>query len=441
MATETVGPTVVIDLGLDRGEPETYRSPTRSTVPGWFGPLMLALLVLVAVGPATAPSPPPLTQLVSLRVGPADSYTVSDSGRLLAQTLGTLASYDLASGKQDWQTGIEAPTYRLRSGSGVVLLRPWAIGPGEPSTTAIDIGTGLPRWQHPGSVMTIPGSPALLAVSGVRTLSTSGRRIQGPVESLDPVTGATRWRVDVASTAVLMGVPGPTGQPPRMLLVHDDRTMTLHDMSTGKLLARVPVPPADYGPDNPAVSGGLILLRQPTGWGAEIAAYDPVTLALRWQRPAGGAFEADACGPLACLAGPDGVEAVNPANGGIEWYQPSWRGVEMRGNLLLAYSSPSGSSDPVGLADPQTGRIVTDLRGWRPMTATVNPGAENEVLLTRVVDAGARSIVAVAGPGDTSPRLISDLPPGTGDCQSVPERLICRSTSGELIVWAYRKKG
>ena len=50
-------------------------------------------------------------------------------------------------------------------------------------------------------------------------------------------------------------------------------------------------------------------------------------------------------------------------------------------------------------------------------------------------------MVAVADPGDAQPRPLADLPPGTGECQAVPDRLICRSTAGELNVWAYRQRG
>jgi PQQ-like domain len=437
MATETMGGPVIIDLGLDRGEPETYATPTRSTYPSWFGPMVVALLVLLSSAASAAPPPPPLSQLLSLQVSAADSYAVTDSGQLLAQTLGTLSSYDLTSGRLNWQSGTAAPTYRLRTTAGVVLLRPWAGGGDEPSTVAVSQTTGVAQWRHAGSVVTITGSPALLAVSGVRSLSGSGRRIQGPVESIEPWTGATKWTVHVPSTAVLMGVPGPPGRPPRMLLLHDNRTLAVHDLDTGKLLASAPLPAADYGPANPTVSGGLIVLRYPGQWGAQIAAYDPVTLRRRWVRPAGGAYEAQPCGPLTCLAGPYGVRAVDPLTGEQRWYRPGWQGVEQRGRLLLAYASPSGVSEPVGLIDARTGRVLVDLHGWRPLTGQ----AGDHVLVTRVVDAGARTMVAVAAPGAAQPRPLADLPPGSGDCQTAPDRLICRSMSGELNVWAYRQKG
>ena len=109
------GNTVVIDLGLDRGEPDTYASPSRSTVPGWFGPVVTAVLVLLCLAASAAPPPPALSPLLSLRVGPADSYALTDDDELLAQTLGTISAYDLGAGVLRWQTEQDRPTYRLRT--------------------------------------------------------------------------------------------------------------------------------------------------------------------------------------------------------------------------------------------------------------------------------------------------------------------------------------
>ena len=57
MATETLGSgnTIFIDLGLDRGEPETYRAPTRSTGPGGGRPMLVAVLLLPTAGASAAP--------------------------------------------------------------------------------------------------------------------------------------------------------------------------------------------------------------------------------------------------------------------------------------------------------------------------------------------------------------------------------------------------
>jgi outer membrane protein assembly factor BamB len=438
MGPDTVsgGNTIVIDLGLDRGEPETYTHPSRSTVSGWFASLVLGLLVLVSSVASGAPPPPALSPLLSLRVGPADSYALTDGGELLAQTQGRISAYDLADGRLRWQADQDRPTYRLRTAGGLVLMRPWTYGPGQPSTTALSLATGIKQWKHAGTVMAIAGSPALLSVSSVRSSSSTNRRVQGPVESIDPRTGDVRWRVDVRSTAVLLVIPGPGGALPRMMLLHDDRIAAVHDLATGEKLTTAEWPPANYGPENPAVSGGHILLRHLGPSGAVVSAYDPVTLRLQWRQPAGNAYEVRSCGDVACLIGPDGVRAIRPVDGRTQWYRPGWRGVEQRGTLLLAYGQPSGPSDPVGIVDPGTGRVLVDLKGWR----LVGGNGGDHVLVIRAVEAGARTVVAVAAAGSAGPRPLADLPPGTGDCQSVPDRLVCRSTTGELNVWAYRER-
>jgi hypothetical protein len=438
MAAQTFsgGNTIVIDLGLDRGEPETYSAPSRSTVPYWFGPFVIGLLVLVCSVSSAAPPPPALSELLSLQVGPADSFALTDDQELLAQTLGTISAYDLNNGALRWQADQDRPTYRLRTANGLVLMRPWTYGPGQPSTTALSLATGAAKWRHEGTVMVLPGSTTMLAVRAVRSGGTN-RRVEGPIEALDPRTGSARWRIDVPSTAVLLGIPGPNDDGPRMMLLHSDRTAAVHDLSTGRLIAETEVPPANYGPENPTVSGGLLLLRHLGRYGADVSAYDPTTLALVWQRPAGRAYEVRACGPVACLTGPDGVRGIDPADGNQRWFRPGWRGVEMREGMMLAYGTPAGVADPVGIVDPATGEVLADLTGWRLVGGT----GGDHVLVTKAVNAGARTMVAVARPGATQPQPLSELPPGTGDCQAVPNRLVCRSSSGELVVWAYRKKG
>src|SRR5688572_5590440 len=166
---------------------------------------------------SAAPPPSALSPILTLPFGPGDPYALTEDGDLLAQTYGTLSSYDLADGHLNWQAGSATPTYRLRTGGHLVLMRPWSAHQGDPGTTAISLTSGAAQWRRSGNVVTIAGSSALLAVSGVRS-SGSGRRVQGTVDALEPVGGSTRWQVPVPSTAVLMGVPGPADNGPRMLL-------------------------------------------------------------------------------------------------------------------------------------------------------------------------------------------------------------------------------
>jgi outer membrane protein assembly factor BamB len=428
---------VVIDLGYERGEPPTYRSPSRATVPSWFPIALLSALIMIFATASAAPPKSPLSVVFRLPVGPADGYALTGTGGLLAQSFGLLSSYDLATGRVRWQAGQSMPSYRLRTTDGLVLMRPLGIGDGDPGTTAVSVATGASRWQRAGNVITVAGSTALLAVSDMRSYSGIGRRVRGTVAAVDPLTGATDWTVPVPNTAVLLGVPGPGDEGGRMLLVRDDRTATLHDLGDGRVLATAELPAADYGPDNPTVAGGLILLRHPGAQSAELSAYDPVTLKQVWTVPAAGSLGVEACGDIACLTGSGGLRGLDPDTGDVLWSRPGWQTIEQQGDLFVAYGGSDGN-DPIGVVDPASGAVQVRLDGWRPVSGS---GGGNELLVTRVDDTGARTMVAVARPGDAQPLLLAQLPVGTGDCQAAPDRLVCRSMAGELVVWAYRSKG
>jgi hypothetical protein len=425
--------TFVIDLGFGRGVPESYARPQGSTVPQWFAPVLVVVLLLLSSAASAAPPKPPFTALLRVPLGPADPYLVTGAGRLLTQTSGLITAYDLGTGALRWQAGQSVPVYRLLTGNGLVLMQPWTTSGASDGTTALSVTTGVRAWDNPRSVIAFPGSDTLLAVTGTRSLSGSNRRVQGLIEVLDPVTGAARWQIRVPSTAVALGVPGPADTHPRMLLVRDNRTAGLYDLADGRLLAARDVPAANYGPDNPVVAGGIVLLRHPGPSGMEVSAYDPMTLRPLWTEPADGTYEVRPCGRLACILSRDGVHAVDPSTGDRRWDHPGWQSVEERGSRLLAYPD-SDISRPVGLVDSATGRVLVDLTGWLPMAGT---NASGELLVTREVPAGARTMVAVADQDTGRLRPIAMLPAGTGECEAAPGRLVCRSTAGELVVWAY----
>ncbi|WP_030434046.1 PQQ-binding-like beta-propeller repeat protein [Actinoplanes subtropicus] len=430
------GGTVTIDLGLERGEPPTYSSPRVRTTPLWVPAALLAALVLVCGAGSVPPPRSPLSAVFQLRVGPADSYATTADGQLLAETFGLLTSYDLTSGRLRWQAGQSTPAYRLRISDDVVLMRPWAGTNRDPGTTALSTFSGTDLWERPGNVVNIAGSSTLLAVDSPRTLDGTGRRVQGQVDAIDPATGNTRWSVPVPSTAVLLGVPGLGDEESRMLLVHDNQTMAVHDLTTGKLIASTHVPAADYSPDNPVVAGGRILLRHPGASSAEISAYDPETLKQLWSEPSEIAYQMQPCGLLVCLGGPAGLRAIDPDTGDTVWAQPAWHSLALFGDMYVAYSDPDGSV-PVGVIDPRTGALRIQLAGWQPVDGTGNDG---RLVLTRAADAESRTMVAVARPGDLRPRVLDALPQGTGDCQAAPARLVCRTIYGELVVWAYQEE-
>ena len=388
------------------------------------------MLVLLLAG-ASAPQrqPAALTALLRVPIGPGDPYTITEGGRLVVQAGSTLNSYHLQSGELRWSVEQQMQVSRLRTASGMLLLRPWgrfAVG-----TTAISLATGGRQWRNQHNVMSFAGTSLLFAVDDVRTSSGPGRRVENTVQVIDPEIGTVRWEVDLQSTAVLLGVPGPADGQPRALLVGADRTADLYDVETGRHIASRTLPAADYDPDNPVVAGGVLMLRHPGPSGTAVSAYDLASLRPIWTRPALGTKQIVPCGLLACLTGQYGVRAVDPATGDRRWQRGDLRTVEQRGTALIGYAG----SDPILTADPVTGENLVDLSGWELIPG--GPG-DGESLVTRETSDGTRTMVAIADPGVRKPRLLAELPAGTGSCQSAPERLVCRSTYGELVVWAYR---
>ncbi|MEU4556801.1 PQQ-binding-like beta-propeller repeat protein [Actinoplanes sp. NPDC023936] len=425
-----MGEPVVIDLGLDRGEPETYERPGRPTTSPWFAPALLTVLVLLLAG-ASAPMrrAPVLTPLLRIPIGPGEPYAITEGGRLLAQTGATLSSYHLQSGELRWSVRQDMQVSRLRTAAGMLLLRPFgrfAVG-----TTALSLSTGGHQWRNQHNVISFAGTSPLFAVDDVRTSSGPGRRVENTVQVIDPAIGDVRWQIHLRRTAVLLGVPGPADTEPRMLLIGDDQLADLYDTADGRHLASRKLPAADYDPDNPVVAGGTLLLRHPGPSGTAISAYDPADLRPLWSTTARGTDRLVPCGLLACLIGQYGVRAVDPATGDGRWQRGDWRTVEQEGTALVGYAG----QDPVALADPETGATLVDLSGWDLVPGSPGNG---ELLVTREASTSTRTMVAIAAPETRRPRLLAELPAGTGSCQSAPERLVCRSSVGELVVWAYR---
>ena len=96
----------------------------------------------------------------------------------------------------------------------------------------------------------------------------------------------------------------------------------------------------------------------------------------------------------------------------MRWIRQGWRSIEQEGTASIAYGGPE-QANPIGVVDPATGAVHVALDGWRPVGGT----GEDEVLVMRTSDNEARTMVAVARPGEPRPHLLAELPPGIGDCQ------------------------
>lgn len=426
---------VVIDLGLQRdpGDPAETRRPGPSRRRSVVVALLVAVqLVVTASGP---PPPAPLRAVFRVATTVGDTFVLAGDALLVARRAsvgGGLVGYDLRTGALRWQAAVTPPTSYAVRRSGALLYVGERIGPlGRIRSVAVSAHDGAVLWRRAGRAVPVEGAGTVLAVSDVASLFGAGRRIKGDVVALDPGTGRVRWSVSVPSEAVLQPVPGSR---PRILLVHDTGRAELRDLADGRTVAAVQLPEASYAPDNPTVVNGAVVLRHPTGTGTGITSYAPDTLERDWTRVEPARVDAvRTCLPMVCLLGRAGVRGVEPGDGTPRWFRPDWRVVEARGGYLQTYGPQDGEVDLLGLADPGTGRLVVDLRGWRVMPATVDA----DVLLSRIDDTAGRTVVGVVDPGSRTVRVLGALPPDSGDCRGGPGRLVCRAADGAVVGWDY----
>jgi outer membrane protein assembly factor BamB len=426
------GEPAIIDLGYDRG-PDIPEVPPRRTGPAWPGAVVLAVLVVLFPAGSAAPPPPILWQVLSVPTAPTDSFTVTAESMLLihSPTEGELTAYDLRRGRLQWRVDAPGTYYRVRSVGGLVLLRSRESFSVPPQLLALSVANGEVRWRHAGGVVAVPGASTLLGVSEVPTRWGPARGVNDAVIGVDAATGARRWSVPVPSTAVVQPV---AGEPPRVLLVHDNGEAEIRDPGTGQLVAVARLPGAAYTLTNPAVVGDAVLLSHTEGGRLRVSGYDARTLARRWSGSTDSSSDARPCGPLACFGGWAGVRAVDPATGTERWFRPGWRSIEQVGGLVVAYGSGSDADDLIGTVDPATGRLLVKLRRWRAATMA---GEADHIVVTRTTADGGTA-VAVAGPAGPHARVLGDLPAISGSCRAVAGRLVCRTTSGRLTAWAYR---
>ncbi|MCG5471229.1 hypothetical protein LADH09A_005213 [Micromonospora sp. LAH09] len=382
----------LIELGEDRGVPLDDRAPPPQASRRW----RVALLVVACALLGGAAPPAHLTP----QVGPAvpARATVLGAGPLLlvvdpGATPPTLRAYDVAAPHRParWQVTVPpASGWSAEAAGDLLLLVERDQVRGTRVTTARSMRTGQPLWQRPERVYA--AGDAAVAVSEVRSASEPGRRVEGTVHGVDPATGATRWSVPVPSTAVLRVLPGTPG---RLLLVQDDGLARLLDARDGTDRGRGWLPPADYGPDNPQVVDGHLVLRHPNGGAAALTGYDLPGLTPRWQwavEP--GELTLRPCQGLICGHDERGRWAIDAGTGARVWTWPA-------GVRWQTVAGPRVAAEPLVLLGAASG-------GERALVATV---------------------------GRDGPRVTAVLPAGLTDCRRVASGLICRDGTARVTVW------
>ena len=256
----------------------TLATPAHADWPQWRGQ--------ARDGVATALTPPAawpaqLTKRWQITVGAGHASPVVAGNRVILHSrLGNreiVAAYDLASGKQLWQDGVEAPYTMNRAALG--------HGPGPKSTPTIadgrvftfgisgifsahDLATGKLLWRKPApKVLPEFGTAMSPIVDGTHVIAHLGGQNAGALTAMDVATGAVRWQW----TGDGPGYASPiiaTFSGVRQVITQSQNKIVGVDARDGKLLWELPIKtPYEQNSVTPLVAGDRLIyagLENPT---------------------------------------------------------------------------------------------------------------------------------------------------------------------------------
>jgi outer membrane protein assembly factor BamB len=151
-------------------------------------------------------------------IGPAAPVQVSDDDAVLADLSGRVRRFGIADGAVRWQVDVSSDVNRSPAvGAGLVV-----VADRGGTVTALDAGTGTPRWDRPFAATAV-------AVVGDRVLVAEDQNVAG----LDPASGTTRFLTHVVGR--LTALTGFTGRP---LVVSTEASLILSP--DGRVLTRLP---------------------------------------------------------------------------------------------------------------------------------------------------------------------------------------------------------
>jgi len=253
--------------GADRVEWNQWRGPARDGVASTFTP------------PAAWPAQ--LTNKWQATVGLGHSSPVVSGNRIVIHTRvanrEVVTAYDLASGKQLWQDGADAPYTMNPAATG--------HGPGPKSTPAIaggrvftlgvsgifsahDLATGKLLWRKPApAVPQEYGTSNSPIVDGTTVIAFLGGQKGGQLTAMDAATGHLKWQW----TGDVPGYTSPiitTLGGVRQLITHSESRVIGVSVADGKLLWEAPLKtPYNQNIVTPLVVNGLVIsagLENPT---------------------------------------------------------------------------------------------------------------------------------------------------------------------------------
>lgn len=254
------------------------QSPAPAPWPQWRGPARDGVASALTVPPAW---PAQLTKKWEIAAGAGHASPVVAGNRVILHSRQgnreVVAAFDLDTGRQAWQDGIEAP-YRMNPAA-------TGHGPGPKSTPAIaggrvftfgisgifsahDLATGKLLWRK--NAPPAPpeyGTASSPVVDGSNVVAFLGGENGGALTAMDAATGAVRWEWKGDGPSYSSPVLGTFGGT-RQIIVQSLARLIGVDASSGQLLWEQPLK-TPYGQSSvtPLVIGDLVIsagLENPT---------------------------------------------------------------------------------------------------------------------------------------------------------------------------------
>ncbi|MGY0232678.1 outer membrane protein assembly factor BamB family protein [Longispora urticae] len=440
----------VIDLGeiTDESAPEPPRRPVDL---GWVRHVLpFAVVVALASGVCAAAAGPDRGSARQIFVSsevygkspdqPAGAPALAGDALFTAGT-DHLTRHDLRhDGRVVYRvpTGMPQPAATLRVAGGMVFASFRAVTKlpesffhtVETTTVAFDAGTGARRWTHPDTVAHVLADGRVLFDSGAAVDAATGRELwtfQGHYV-LDP-DGEPALPLRLVGLAVHSEVGAAESVLRVFLRLRDPETaevLTSREIYTRRSLGGV-----GYGDDwDVLVVPGAILVHDRF---SGLSRHDPVTLAELWKsRTSPGLSEGEACGRLACVIGQRAastsqVTAIDPATGDLRWQ------ITVSGAVMADGSFRRLGANTMVL-DPDTGRVRTQLTGWRVLGA--DRRYPDRIPLVRDSDSGGYWLGLLDGPTGRV-RLVLPVPTSPASCAGNDRYLACVDAGGRLGAWSY----
>jgi hypothetical protein len=455
--TQVVPDASFIDLGVVGAEDRTRGGPQLPV--HLRRPLLaagLALVCLLALAASVRGRPglgdPLWTGSVSLNgftLGTRSLYVARPDGK-------AVTALDLLTGRPRWSRDItELPnsTYDLGNGVAVVMTSSPSsdgFGPHEATITLVRDGTGERIAQIAGSYYLPSADGHLLLVFSTRSrdpdsCAASETRCED-VTAWDMGTGAVAWRLNLApNTGSIPSIVD--GRVEALAEFHADRTVRLHDVSTGAVTGTMSLSPEVFHSGGVGMVRDMFLTAQRGPEGITVTAYRRPSLGRSWSvvvsdfTPMSGEGDGrlilSECGPDACMTVSGGSTRVIGLSTGSVRPPIAFEVIQrLGGGVFLANRIHPEVPLSLGMGARMAGFVV-DLDGRTLATLAV-------VGLVEWSDSGDRGLATQEGPDRTGFLVIDDRGgvrslgsvPGTGlTCRARADVLACSDPGGTLRVW------